>query len=465
MKYQLTYKFICKITAALAAILISGILHAQQLTVKSGNSIQDVVNRAQAGDTILVEPGYYHQSVYIDKEDITIRGLQKDGKFAELNGELKLNDGIIASGHGITIDGFLVKAYKGNGIMTQGANNFKIINNHVHGAFYSIFPQYGKNGLIKGNTITGAEDAGVYVGMCDNVDIIDNIAHGNVMGLEFENTRNAMMANNEVYNNSAGITLTLIPGLPVKDAMNIVIRDNNIYNNNLENFAPASSIAATVPSGIGLAIVAVDNVLIHNNVIKDNTNAGLFVVDMASFGLGGDSKTDPYSDNLKIFENTWDNNGNGLHGVLGDMISMAGKTGIEILSTGKDRNTCSIMQEGVDVLGDVNWKKCSANMPQENYQTAMLSEPAEAPKYTKEQKGRLTYLAVCTGCHTYNTVLHGPSIQSIQALYGKDIKALKEYITKPVRKREDFPEMPEQDYLGEETLEAISKYILFDLEQ
>lgn len=454
-----------KIFTTLLLCLISGFTVAKQWTVKSGGIIQDTVKLAKAGDTILVEPGYYHQSVYIDKENITIKGLQKDGKYAELNGELKLNDGIIASGHGVTIDGFLVKAYKGNGIMTQGANNFKIINNIVHGAFYSIFPQYGKNGLVKGNTITGAEDAGVYVGMCDNIDVVENVAHGNVMGLEFENTRNAMMANNEVYNNSAGITLTLIPGLPVKDAYNIVIRDNKIYNNNLKNFAPASSIAATVPEGIGLAIEAVDNVLIHNNLIKDNHNTGLFIVDMYSFGLGGDTKTDPYSDNIQIYNNTWENNGNNLTGVLGDMIALAGTSGIEILSTGKDRNTCRTNQKGVDVLGDVKWKECPKEFDTQNYQTAMLSEPAEAPKYTREQKGRLTYLAVCTGCHTYDTVLHGPSIQSIKAIYGEDVAALQKYITEPVRKREDFPEMPAQDYLGEETLHAISQYILFDLEK
>lgn len=454
-----------KLIMTLLLSLAFSMAQAKEWTVKSGAVIQDTVKLAQAGDTILVEPGYYHQSVYIDKENITIRGLQRDGKYAELNGELKLNDGIIASGHGITIDGFLVKAYKGNGIMTQGANNFKIINNIVHGAFYSIFPQYGKNGLVKGNTITGAEDAGVYVGMCDNIDVVNNIAHGNVMGLEFENTRNAMMANNEVYNNSAGITLTLIPGLPVKDASDIVIRDNNIYNNNLKNFAPASSIAATVPEGIGMAIVGVDNVTIHNNQIMDNNNVGLFIADMYSFGLGSDSKVDPYSDGLKIYDNSWQNNGNKLTGVLGDMIDMAGTSGIEILTTGKDRGTCSVDQAGVDVLGAIKWTKCSAEVSEENYQTAMLSEPAEAPKYTKEQKGRLTYLAVCTGCHTYDTVLHGPSVQSIKALYGKDVDALKAYITKPVRKREDFPEMPEQDYLGEETLEAISKYILFELEK
>ena len=88
---------------------------------------------------------------------------------------------------------------------------------------------------------------------------------------------------------------------------------------------------------------------------------------------------------------------------------------------------------------------------------------AEEPVYTAEQKGRLTYLAVCSGCHAYDSVLHGPSIQSIKALYADDPAAMLEYVKKPVHKREGFPEMPPQDYLGEETLKAITNYVLNEL--
>jgi cytochrome c551/c552 len=40
--------------------------------------------------------------------------------------------------------------------------------------------------------------------------------------------------------------------------------------------------------------------------------------------------------------------------------------------------------------------------------------------YTPQQKGRLTYLAVCTGCHTYDSKLIGPPIVVVKALYCKD---------------------------------------------
>lgn len=444
--------------------LLSSFAFAKELVVKSGTDIQTVINQANDGDTILVEPGVYHQSVYIDKENITFKGLRDGEKRATFDGKMKLNDGIIASGHGSVIDGFEVRGYKGNGIMTQGANNFKIINNKVEGAFYGIFPQYGKNGLVAGNEVTGAEDAGVYVGMCDHIDVINNVAHGNVMGLEFENTRNALMANNHVYNNTAGLMMTLIPGLPVKTASDLVIRNNKIVDNNLDNFAPASSIASMVPKGIGLGVVGVDNVIIIDNHFEGNGNIAITAMDLVSFGVGEDPKIDSYVDGIQIRENTYVDNGNNTAGLYGDMIAMTGNDGFEILDSGKTRGGCHVNQPDVQTLGIENYALCEAEFDRSNFETAQLDEPIKSQKYTAKQKGRLTYLAVCTGCHSYSSVLHGPSIESIKAIYQSDVEALKAYITNPVRKRAGFPEMPAQAYLGEETINAISSYILFELD-
>lgn len=448
---------------ASSLVLSTPFTQAAEFIVTEGMVIQEVVQKAQPGDTIFVEPGEYHETVYIDKPNITLKGIVKDGEYATLDGKGLLNDGIISSGHNSVINGFKVKGYKGNAIMTQGANNFEITNNLVEGAFYGIFPQYGKNGLVKGNTVTGAEDAGIYVGMSDNVDVVENIAFKNVMGIEFENTRNAMMSNNEIYDNSTGVALTLIPGLPVKTARGILIKDNKIVDNNHPNFAPASSIAASIPVGVGIVAVGVDDVTIEGNHIQDNEGAGALIVDMLTFGLASDPQTEPYPDEIKVMKNIWINNGEAPIGVMQDLAASTGRKGFEVIATGKEKGSCILPQENMDSIGTRRWGDCTAEHSKADITTAMLPEPAESPEYTAEQRGRLTYLAVCTGCHSYNTVLHGPSVRSIQALYKDNPQGLAQFAAKPVQKRSGFPEMPPQAYLGEETLNAIASYILNDL--
>ena len=62
----------------LSLILAAPTLMAADILVKDGESIQGAVNKANTGDVILVHPGTYKESVYVDKDGITIRGVVID---------------------------------------------------------------------------------------------------------------------------------------------------------------------------------------------------------------------------------------------------------------------------------------------------------------------------------------------------------------------------------------------------
>jgi mono/diheme cytochrome c family protein len=84
-----------------------------------------------------------------------------------------------------------------------------------------------------------------------------------------------------------------------------------------------------------------------------------------------------------------------------------------------------------------------------------------APRTTSlAEKGKMTYYGVCSGCHAYGSRLIGPPVNVIQAMYKNNPKGIADYIANPVRKREDFPEMPPQDYLTDETRSAVAAYML-----
>ena len=76
------------------------------------------------------------------------------------------------------------------------------------------------------------------------------------------------------------------------------------------------------------------------------------------------------------------------------------------------------------------------------------------------ERGEIAYLGVCTGCHAYAGRLIGPSVMEIQALYADRPEALVNYINAPIPMRENYPEMPAQNYLDAETQLAVANYIL-----
>ena len=452
---------LCLVAMSLGAHLAQ----AATLTVNAGESIQAAVSRAQPGDTVLVMPGRYRETVFIDKDRVQLRGVIKEGAWPVLDGESVLNDGVLASGHGVVIENLWVRRYKGNGIMTQGSNNYQIIHNVVEGpCFYAIFPQFGKNGLVAGNYVTRSEDAAIYVGMSDGVDIVNNEAADSIIGIETENSRNTLIEGNYVHDNVMGIAITMLPGLPVKVAEKSVIRRNFVIANNTKNFAPAGAITAAAPPGIGILVLGADEVAVEDNQIRDNQSVGVLVADTGFFVSTPDARMDPFPDRTRILRNNFINNGASPQDPIKGMLEAAGrKTGVDVLATGKGHDNCVAQRSSLQALGVNRFADCADGATTGELKSARPAQPVEATAYTSEQKGRMTYLAVCTGCHTYNSRLIGPPMVTIKALYGKNSKALAEWIAKPTRKRHDYPEMPPQNYLSPELRLAVAQYILNEL--
>jgi parallel beta-helix repeat protein len=454
-----------QLSLALGLALAGPFAATATLVVKPGESIQAAVARASPGDTVQVLPGTYRETVFIDKNDIRLQGVVEDGHWAVMDGESRLNDGILASGHGVIIERMWVRRYKGNGIMTQGANNYQIIDNVVEGpCFYAIFPQFGKNGLVARNLVTKSDDAAIYVGMSDGVDVLYNETSDSIIGIETENSRNQLIEGNYVHDNVMGIATTMLPGLPVKTAESSIIRRNFVVSNNIANFAPPGAITAAAPSGVGILVLGTDTTVVEENMIRDNRSAGVLVADTSFFVTTPDAKMDPYPDGLQLLRNTYLSNGGDPQGAVKAILESAGLSGgVDVLATGKGRGNCIAERSAVRTLGTKRFDDCGPGLTSTVTRTMRPPGPVEAPAYTAEQMGRLTYVAVCSGCHTYNARLVGPPMLVIKALYGKNVKAMADWIANPTHKRKDYAEMPAQSYLPADVRLAVANYILNEL--
>lgn len=432
------------------------------IEVKKGGSIMAAVLDAQPGDVIRVFPGVYNETVYIDKDNITFQGIIRDGQWPTLDGGGTLNDAFLYSGNFITIENFRIQNYKGNGIMGQSGNNFVVRNNHIiDTGVYGIFPQFGQNGLIERNILSGIADAAIYVGMSDNIDVRFNEVFENVAGIEIENCRHALVEFNNVYHNTGGILVFITPGLPIKTCEDVIVRNNFIYNNNHPNFGAEGSVVSFIPPGSGIVVMAADDVILENNIIYGNDNIGIAIVDHYFMGeVQTDPDSEPYPDRITILDNFMFNNGNNpVEEVKVAMATQFDKLGPDILHFGGGGGSCIRDVGAYRTFGLEGYAACDYTSTADVV-SYLLPEPAPPRDREIFELGKLTYYGVCSGCHAYNSRLIGPSVVTIQAMYKNNPEGIAEYIVNPIKKREDYPEMPPQNYLDLETRMEVAQYML-----
>lgn len=431
------------------------------VVVKDGDSIQEAVKAAVAGTTIRVMPGTYHETVYIDKDGIRLIGVIEKGKRAVLDGEGKLNDAILYSGNNVVVENFKITRYKGNGIMSQAGNNWEIRNNIiVDTGVYGIFPQLGQNGVVEHNVVSGIEDAAIYVGMSDNVHVAFNDVFDSVAGIEIENSRHSIVESNYVHNNTGGILAFITPGLPIKTTYDVIIRNNFVVGNNHPNFGAPGSTVSGVPAGTGILVMAADDVVIEGNVISDNKNAGILITDHSNAkNVTIDPESEPNSDRVKILNNTMYNNGyDPILEIKALMLTKFMRGQPDIVRVGPSKDSCIINRHRYVTVGLDDFTDCEIT---NTHAIANYLLPTVAPrKIAHEDRGKIAYLGICAGCHTYTGRMIGPPVQIIQALYLDNPQGIADYIAAPTKKRDDYPEMPPQNYLDAETRLAVSRYML-----
>jgi parallel beta-helix repeat protein len=264
--------------------------HVRGITVNAGESIQAAVDKALPGQTIYIKPGIYLESVLVNKANITIIGLgggHDERVIIKNPGDEDNGITVRDNGDGFVLKNVTVQDFEENGVFLVRVDGFELIKvTTIDNGEYGLFPVRCINGLIEDCSATGHTDTGIYVGQSEKIVVRKSVAFENVNGFEIENCSDIIVAQNDAYDNTAGMLVILLPGLTVKASANIVITENNLNNNNHVNFAgPGDGFESVVPQGSGILIVGVDNVLLKNNKINNNGFVGVAVV--STLVLGG----------------------------------------------------------------------------------------------------------------------------------------------------------------------------------
>lgn len=314
------------------------------IVVGPGQSIQAAVNQASPGDTVLVKPGVYHQTVQIRTDGITLRG---SGDFAggtvleppasppktlcnQLNGPTgvcilakrlnpKTGEVITPVTHD-TVTALLVTGMPASGVFGYGTDNLVVTRvAALNDGDYGISRFVSTDSLFANDIAIGNHEAGFYVGdspLAYSV-VRDNRAVGNQFGIFIRHARHVTVEGNHLQGNCQGV-LVLDDGQP-GGAGNATIEHNSVNRNN--KLCPATSDTPVTLQGGGILLLGATRTLVTGNSVAGNTgkqlNSGGIVVASAKQLTGGsDPNFDTIAHNTAYRDHPadllWDGTGTGV---------------------------------------------------------------------------------------------------------------------------------------------------------
>jgi parallel beta-helix repeat protein len=285
--------------------------------VKNGESIQDAVDAASPGDTIVVRPGHYtapmgaNAVVTVLKSGITLIGNPNaviDATGVDYGVRVGNRQGcLLGNWSDFAIQGFTIENADNSGLLIANVDGYSA----THGTYldneeYGPYPVCSTDGYVAFNYAAGHNDAAIYVGQSDGARIEHNRVEDSVIGIEVENTDNTEILYNVLSGNTAGVLVVVLPGLNIPATNNVLIAHNVIQDNNREN--TGSGFLDLLPSGVGILNVGGDSVTIHQNEIQFNDTAGVASV-ANTFSLL-DPRIEAFVDDLEVSDNVILGNGN-----------------------------------------------------------------------------------------------------------------------------------------------------------
>src|SRR5215208_2984330 len=271
---------------------------AKTIDVFRGDKIQHAVHEAHSGDVIQVHEGTYRGSVESTTNGLTLRGAgadKKDGTVIKPKQTKRCQggtDGICVLPHkkggrkartnDTVIEGFLIRGFKGSGVLAIGAkhttvqhNKFDAAGEYGAAAFGSIRTKFLHN------LATGNDEAGLYVRDSSHGRVLRNEAVHNCLGIGLINTgapgdvRTWHVLNDEVDSNNrfckseGGAPPLSGTGIALLGAKKGVVRNNSVRSNKPAQPAPyAGGIVVASGKPLGGSDSA-HNVIARNRALKN----------------------------------------------------------------------------------------------------------------------------------------------------------------------------------------------------
>ncbi len=212
--------------------------------------IQDAIDNASNGDTILVYSGTYYESVNVDKR-LVLRGVDTGGGKPVVDAGKGGSVAIALSAGNSTIEGFtIVNAATGIHVIS---NNNIIRNNTISMCYYGILLENSSNNILSDNNASNNSES-IRLSYSSNNNILSgNIALNNNYGLWLDSSSNNALSGNNASYNHFGIFLSF--------------SNHNMLSTNTAN----------INKYYGIYLYNSNNNTLSNNTINLNNNRGVWL--------------------------------------------------------------------------------------------------------------------------------------------------------------------------------------------
>lgn len=259
--------------------------------VQPGASIQKAVDAAKPGDTVVLSPGTYKESVDITTPDVTLRGFGAHRTVlvpdtdADRGACAEAGHGICVTGtdkaplEGVTVRSLTLRGFPRNGLWATGTDRLRVqgVTAEKNGK-RGIAEERSGRSVLSHNLLEANGDAGLFVSDTTDTEegarnaretvIRHNRMVGNRIGVTVRRPRNLTVSHNEATGNCAAVFVVGDESKPV--AGDLRVTHNHLHANNKHC---AATPRLSFLQGTGIVLTGAGDTLVAWNRVENNKGA------------------------------------------------------------------------------------------------------------------------------------------------------------------------------------------------